>query len=273
MDKPCDRVPLSLLLAYSHYIGKHNFYRKWMIQTMYSSEQEYLNNYSIHHYDIPLLSIDIAIFTLIEGKLHILLVERGDYPFKGVWALPGGFIDKQQDQDLHACALRKLTEKTGVTAPHLEQVETIGNQTRDPRGWSVTSLYMALIPYSPTSEFVEAVTDARWWPYEQALELDLAFDHHQLIETARARLKNKTAYTILPIHVLNTPFTLTQLQQTFEELLEKRIEKKSFRRRILSADLLEEVGQGLPEGGLGRIAALYQPNSNCDKHTFVWSLT
>ena len=239
---------------------------------MYKSEQEYLKNYNVHNYDIPLLSIDIGIFTILNGRLHVLLIERGEFPYKGRWALPGGFIDQKQDQDLQSSALRKLTEKTGVAAPYLEQVETIGNATRDPRGWSVTSLYMALIPYAPTSKFIDSVTDVRWWPYEQATKLDLAFDHLELMAKARSRLKSKTAYTVLPIHVLSTPFTLTQLQQAFEELLEKSIEKKSFRRRILSADLLEEVGQGLPEGGLGRIAALYQPKRGCDQHSFVWSL-
>lgn len=239
---------------------------------MYKSEQEYLKNYNVHRYDIPLLSIDIGIFTILNGKLHVLLIERGEFPYKERWALPGGFIDKSQDQDLHSSALRKLTEKTGVTTPHLEQVETVGNAARDPRGWSVTSLYMALIPYAPTSKFIDSVSDVRWWPYEQAIKLDLAFDHLELIAKARARLKSKTAYTIIPIHVLSSPFTLTQLQQAFEELLEKSIEKKSFRRRILSADVLEEVGQGLPAGGLGRIAALYQPKQGCEQHSFVWSL-
>ncbi|WP_347253766.1 NUDIX hydrolase [Leminorella grimontii] len=243
---------------------------------MYQTEREYLANYRIHNYDIPLLSIDIAIFTLIAGRLHILMVERGSFPCKGMWALPGGFINKQLDEDLHACALRKLNEKTGVTistaAPHLEQVETVGNAERDPRGWSVTTLYMALIPYAQAKGFTDTVTDARWWPFDEAKAQTLAFDHALLLDKARTRLKNKTAYTVLPIHAISAPFTLTQLQQAFEELLEKPIEKKSFRRRILSADLLEEAGQGLPEGGLGRIATLYRPAPGCGEHTFVWSL-
>lgn len=239
---------------------------------MYKCEQEYLKNYHVHNYDIPLFSIDIGIFTIINSRLHVLLIERGEFPHKGRWALPGGFIDLTQDRDLQSSALRKLTEKTGVTAPYLEQVETIGNATRDPRGWSVTSLYIALIAYAPASKFIDSVTDVRWWPYDLVTKLDLAFDHQVLMAKARSRLRSKTAYTVLPIHVLSTPFTLTQLQQAFEELLEKSIEKKSFRRRILSADLLEEVGQGLPEGGLGRIAALYQPKQGCDRHSFVWSL-
>ena len=235
---------------------------------MANSEKEYLKNYNIHNYDIPLVSVEIAIFTLVEGKLHILMVERGEFPHKNRSALPGGFVDQKRDKDLTATALRKLVEKTGIKTPHLEQVVSVGNLKRDPRGWSVTVLYMALIPYSPTAAFVENVADAKWWPYDAALKLSLAFDHSSLIEQARDRLKQKTAYTVLPIHVLKAPFTLTQLQQAFEELMGREIEKKSFRRRMLAVDLLDEVGEGLPEGGRGRTAVFYQPKQGIEAHAF-----
>lgn len=236
---------------------------------MHSSEKEFLKHYNIHDYDIPLVSVDIAIFTLLDGRLHVLLVERGDFPHKGRWSLPGGFVNQKQDLDLHAAALRKLTEKTGVKAPHLEQVGTVGNARRDPRGWSVTVLYMALIPYAPTAGFVETVTDAAWWPFDAALKQNLAFDHLDLMTQARERLRAKSRYTVLPVYVLNAPFTLTQLQQAFEELLGNVLDKKSFRRRILSADLLEEVGEGLPDGGRGRIATFYRPQKGSEQHAFL----
>jgi len=238
---------------------------------MYTSEKEYLKHYNIHDHDIPLVSVDIAIFTLLDGKLHVLLVERGNFPQKGRWSLPGGFIDLKQDKDLHATALRKLKEKTGVKTPHLEQVITVGNATRDPRGWSVTSVYMALIPYAPTSEFVSSVVDARWWPIDAALKQSLAFDHIELVTQARERLRAKAGYTALPMYVLNAPFTLTQLQQTYEELLGVELEKKSFRRKFPVDELLEEVGEGLPEGGRGRIAALYRPKKGGERFTFLRS--
>lgn len=236
---------------------------------MYKSEADYLAHYNPHSYDLPLVSVDVAIFTLLDNKLHVLLVERGDFPHKGRWSVPGGFIDQTVDKDLHATALRKLYEKTGVKVPHLEQVVSVGSGQRDPRSWSVTILYMALISYAPTAEFVANVADARWWPYDVAIKQNLAFDHKELIEQARTRLRNKAAYTALPVHVLNAPFTLTQLQQAFEELMNKSLEKKSFRRRILSADLLEEVGEGLPEGGRGRMAALYRPRKGSETHAFL----
>ncbi len=236
---------------------------------MYESESEYLKHYNIHDFDVPLVSVDIAIFTLLEGKLHVLLVKRGIYPHKDRWSLPGGFVDQQLDRNLDMTAQRKLREKTGVKTPCLEQVATLGDAKRDPRGWSVTSLFMALIPFAPTAAFIESVADSRWWPIESALKQKLAFDHVKLIGLARERLRIKSGYTVYPIYVLNAPFTLTQLQLAFEELLGAAIEKKSFRRRIQAADVLEEVGEGLPEGGRGRIAALYQPKKGSERHAFI----
>lgn len=238
---------------------------------MHTTEEEYLSHYNIHDYEIPLVSVDVAIFTLLDSKLHVLLVERGEFPQKGLWSLPGGFIKLKEDKDLQHTALRKLKEKTGVKTHHLEQVATVGSPDRDPRGWSVTSLYMALIPYAPTAEFIETVADARWWPLDAALKQRLAFDHKVLIDQARERLRAKAGYTALPMYILNAPFTLTQLQQTYEELLGIELEKKSFRRKFPVDELLDEVGEGLPEGGRGRIAALYRPKKGGDKFTFLRS--
>lgn len=235
----------------------------------YRSEADFLKQYDATDYDSPLVTVDVAIFTLHEGALQVLLVERGDFPHKGRWALPGGFIDIHTDADLDACAHRKLQEKTGVAAPLLEQVCSKGDGLRDPRGWSVTALYMALIPHAPTAEFVASVKDARWWPLDQLGGIELAFDHRSLIGTARERLKNKTAYTVLPVHVLKRPFTLTQLQKAFELLMDATLEKKSFRRRILNAEILEEAGEGIPEGGRGRPAALYEPAKDSEQHLFA----
>lgn len=231
------------------------------------TEAEFLRRYNIHDYDLPLVSVDLAIFTLRDQRLQVLLVERGAHPHKGRWALPGGFVDLKQDRELLDTARRKLQEKTGVRTPHLEQVVSVGSASRDPRGWSITILFMALIP--PVSlQGGGAVDDVRWWPFADACALPLAFDHRELLLQARERLRNKTAYTLLPIHVLQPPFTLTRLQQAFEELLGEPLEKKSFRRRILSADVVEEVGEDLPEGGRGRPALLYRLRRGAEQHVF-----
>lgn len=235
---------------------------------MHKTESEYLKHYNIHDYDIPLASVDLAIFTLVDGELQVLLVERGDFPQKGKWALPGGFVDVRKDKTLEVTAVRKLHEKTGIKTPYVEQVCTVGSSGRDPRGWSLTVLYMALIAHAPTMAHIEHVKDTRWWPWAEAKKLDLAFDHRQLLEKARDRLKHKTAYTALPVFVLRAPFTLTALQKAFEELLDLPLEKKSFRRRMEEADLLEEVGEGIPDGGRGRPAALFRPRAEAKVHVF-----
>jgi 8-oxo-dGTP diphosphatase len=239
---------------------------------MIASEKEYLQQYNIHKYDTPLFCIDVAIFTLIDNVLHVLLVERDNFPFKDFWALPGGFINKE-DKNLHETALRKLKEKTGVKTHHLEQVTTIGNAQRDPRGWSITSLYMALIPYMPTSHFISGVKDAKWWPIHELIQKKLAFDHYELILNAKHRLQAKAGYTVLPLFMISAPFSLTQLQTAYEVLLDKALEKKSFRRKFPIDDLLEEVGEGLPDGGRGRIAALYRPKKGAEHYIFTRSFT
>lgn len=234
-----------------------------------SPEQSSLDSYNPKEFNTPIYSVDIAIFTLHEGQLKVLIVERNEYPYKDYWALPGGFVDLKKDSNINATARRKLVSKTGVDAPLLEQVSTIGNAHRDPRHWSITTLYMALIPYAPTAEFIEAVNEARWFPIEEIEQLQLAFDHSELLQLARERLKNKTAYTVLPIHVLKRPFSLSQLQKAFELLMDTELEKKSFRRRLLNADVLKEVGEGIPDGGKGRPAALYEPADGSENHLFV----
>lgn len=243
--------------------------KKSMSPTPEADEKEFLRHYDIHDYDIPLVSVDAALFTLHEDSLKVLLVERAEHPHQGRWSLPGGFVDLECDAELADTALRKLKEKSGVAAPWLEQVCSIGNRYRDPRGWSVTVLYMALIAHAPTAEFVGSVRDARWWPIDHLDSLSLAFDHAELIERARDRLRTKTDYTILPIHVLHAPFSLTQLQHAFELILGKSLEKKSFRRRILNAKVLKQAGTGLPEGGRGRPTALYRPRRGSEEHLFL----
>lgn len=233
------------------------------------TEDTFLKTYNARDYDSPLFTVDVTVFTLHQGQLKVLLVQRATPPHQGEWSLPGGFVDLSRDPDIESTAKRKLSAKTGVDAPLLEQVMTVGNAHRDPRGWSVTALHMALIPYAPTADFVASVSDARWFPLDEADDSTLAFDHAELIRRARERLKNKTAYTALPLHVLQRPFTLTQLQQAFELLMCKPLEKKSFRRRILNARLLQEVGEGKPEGGKGRPAALYIPAAGSEQHLFT----
>lgn len=234
---------------------------------MKKDEKEFLARYNIHDYDVPLVSVDVVVFTLIDDEIHLLLVKRADFPHKGEWALPGGFIDLKADASIAATAIRKLRQKTAVQTPYVEQIASIGGPDRDPRGWSVTILHMALIPHMPTQAFIAAVEDSQWWPYEKVITQSLAFDHNELVELARERLRSKTAYTTLPINLLAPPFTLTELQSAFEIVADTALDKKAFRRRLESADVLEEVSSTAP-GIRGRPAVLYAPKKGFDAHVF-----
>jgi 8-oxo-dGTP diphosphatase len=211
----------------------------------------------------PLTTVDVAIFSVREQALNVLLVkrpsERGE-PFPGEWALPGGFVDVDRDDDLEACARRKLKEKTGVDPPYLEQLGSYGNRTRDPRGWSATHVYFALIASDNVVPRPGGnAPDSKWHPVKADGRLALAFDHAELLRAALARLRSKVEYTSLPLFLMGREFTLTQLQSTYEVILGRNLEKKSFRTRMLAADLLETVPRR--QTGANRPAQLYRRRS------------
>ena len=208
------------------------------------TERQFLKSYNIHDYDIPLVSVDIAIFSVIDDKLNVLTVKRAQHPRKGEWALPGGFIDLDTDKTIEGAAYRKLAEKTGVTRAHLEQVISVGSNIRDPRGWSVTIAYMALVSVDDVNlRKDESSEEVAWTPVDHLKKTnDLAYDHNKILEICHQRLKDKVRYTSLPVNLLPSEFTLTELQRIFEVILAEPIEKKSFRRRILDAQILEETG-------------------------------
>ena len=220
------------------------------------SEKVYLENYDIHDFDIPLASVDLSIFTIENGELLVLLVKRAEHPYHGMWSLPGGFVDTQTDKDLEATAYRKLEQKTGIKTPYVEQIETIGNKTRDRRGWSMTVLYFALIPHIDTKKQTEVVDEAQWMSLKKATKLNLAFDHKELLNKAYERLRSKVSYSTLPMHILPREFTLADLQTAYEVILDRNVDKKAFRRRIDAADLLVETGKSRQDGG--RPAKLYR---------------
>ena len=237
--------------------------------TSSQTEREFLKNCNIRDYDIPLVSVDIAIFSVIDGKLNALTVKRAQHPRKGKWALPGGFIDLSVDKTIDDAAHRKLAEKTGVTKAHLEQVISVGNNTRDPRGWSVTIAYMALVSVDVVAlRKDDSTEEVAWTPVDQLKKNnDLAFDHNKILESCHKRLKDKVRYTSLPVNLLPPDFTLTELQRIFEVILDKSVEKKSFRRRILDAQILEETGNF--RGGSTRPAKLYRAADKNTNHFFT----
>ncbi|HZM46804.1 MAG TPA: NUDIX domain-containing protein [Burkholderiales bacterium] len=208
----------------------------------------------------PLTTVDVAVFAVLDGKLHALLVERPgapDEPYPGRWALPGGFVDLERDPDLRSCALRKVREKTGVALPYLEQLGSWGGAKRDPRGWSATHVYFALIPVEPALHPGANAADARWFPVGQTgVRLRLAFDHAEILAAAVGRLRNKVEYTSLPAFLLPREFTLTELQHAYETVLGRRLEKSAFRTRVLTTDLVQRVDK--VRAGANRPAQLYR---------------
>jgi 8-oxo-dGTP diphosphatase len=207
----------------------------------------------------PIASVDLVIFALAETGLQVLLMKRGTPPFAAHWALPGGFIHLDKDVDLDAAARRVLKDKTGVETTYLEQLRSFGGKSRDPRGWSLSIAYVALISADEIRlrKGLNAI-DVAWWPIEgdQVAGLD-AFDHPDIFEHALLRLRNKVEYSTLPVHLLPARFTLGELQSVYERILGRRLDKSAFRKRVAEVDFVEPV-TGEMRRGSNRPAQIYR---------------
>jgi 8-oxo-dGTP diphosphatase len=188
-----------------------------------------------YQYPRAALTVDCVVFGLDEGDLKVLLIQRGLEPFKGRWALPGGFV--RVEETLDAAARRELHEEAGVTNVFLEQLYTFGAVERDPRERVVSVAYYALVELSRHA--AKAATDAasaRWFPVSDVPKL--AFDHAEILETAISRLKGKVRYQPIGFELLPEKFTLSQLQHLYEAVLGTKLDKRNFRKKVLSFDLL-----------------------------------
>ncbi|MFZ2900699.1 MAG: NUDIX domain-containing protein [Saprospiraceae bacterium] len=207
-----------------------------------------------YEYPRPALTVDCVIFGYGTGQsLKVLLIQRSLPPFEGQWALPGGFVD--MEENLEAAALRELAEETGMTDVFIEQLFTFGDPGRDPRGRVVSVAYYALV--NLTEHPLRASSDARrvgWFPAYQLPHL--AFDHARIVETAIQRLRGKVRYQPIGFELLPEEFTLTQLQDLYEAVLGIPLNKRNFRTRILKMGVLVEVG--MQEGVSHRPARLYR---------------
>lgn len=211
----------------------------------------------------PLATVDVVLFTVRADALQVLLVRRPDdaaEPFPGRWALPGGFVNVETDASLLDCALRKLREKTGAITPYLEQLGSWGNATRDPRGWSATHCFYALVPAGAVALQKGAnAAGVGWFDADAALRKRMAFDHAELLAAAVARLRGKVEYTSLPAFLIEEPFTLPELQTVYEVVLGRPMDKSAFRKRMLDGGFMEEAGMRAAEAGqLGRPAMTYR---------------
>ncbi|MGD9637964.1 MAG: NUDIX domain-containing protein [Alphaproteobacteria bacterium] len=210
-------------------------------------------------YPKPFATIDVVILTLRDGELYVLLMQRKNEPFKENWALPGGYIHPQEDLNLDAAALRILKSKTGITPPYIEQLGSFGDNERDPRGWTATFTYFALVS-SETMLLKEGGNAAavNWFKIDNQEQMtNLAFDHSQIINCAVKRLRAKVEYTTLPVHLLSEKFTLPDLQEVYEQILGRKIDKSAFRKRIAELDFVEPI-DGEKRSASNRPAQLYR---------------
>lgn len=201
-----------------------------------------------------LCTVDVVLLTLQQSRLHVLLLRRERPPFAGALALPGGFVHAQTDVDAQASAARVLRDKVGLqTPPYLEQLATFSGAVRDPRGWSVAVVYCALVPPGVLAPAVGNVTLVA----VDALP-PLPFDHRQIIDAAVLRVRSKSQYSSLPVHLCAEPFTLPQLHAAYEAVMGEAINKVSFRRKVDELAMLEAVPGALQTGGAHRPAQLYR---------------
>lgn len=204
------------------------------------------------------VTVDLVVFTLRSRALHILLVTRGEAPFAGRLALPGGFV--HPDEDLETAALRELREETAIEHPAgtLEQLRSYGAPDRDPRQRVVSVAHLALTPDLPEATGGSDAADASWVPIEEALAQPLAFDHDQILSDGLERARAKLEYTNLATAFCPTEFTISDLRTVYEAIWGHPLDPRNFHRKLTSTPgLLIDTGKTRKDGP-GRPATVYR---------------
>ncbi len=211
-------------------------------------------NTKYKEYETPGVTVDLVLFTVNENRLKVMLVKRAEEPFRNDWSLPGGFI--KVGESLDAAAQRVLVEKTGVSDVYMEQLYTFGEPKRDPRSRVITVAYIALIPWQslPQPES-NKVTDLTWAPVDHLPKL--AFDHKAIVNYAVTRLRAKVSYSNIVYGLMPKQFRLSELQSMYECIINDKLDKRNFRKRMLATGLLKETGKK-DIAGAHRPAMLYQ---------------
>jgi 8-oxo-dGTP diphosphatase len=207
-----------------------------------------------YSYPRPAITTDVVLFTLRDGALCLLLIERKRPPFQGMWALPGGFLEI--DEELEQCAARELREETGIEGVYLEQLHTFGAPARDPRERIVSVTYFALTRGDSLAPRAGSdAARAAWFPLAQLPEL--AFDHGAIVRLARRRLRARLGDSAIAFQLLPECFTLSQLQSVYEILLNTSLDKRNIRKTMLARGILQETGE-YTRGGNHRPAKTYR---------------
>ena len=201
------------------------------------------------------ITTDVVIFTIKDNKLQVLLVKRANEPFKGRWAIPGGFI--RLSENLDNAALRILKEKTNVDNIYLEQLYTFGDPLRYPSSRVITCAYFALIRSDDIKLSVDnsqGITEVQW--HEVYNLPTLAFDHKEIIEYSIKRMRERLEFCPIAFQLLPEKFTLTELQKSYELILDMKLDKRNFRKKLLSSNILVETNE-YTKSVSKRPAALY----------------
>ncbi len=211
-------------------------------------------NQHCYQYPHPAVTTDVAVFTIRDQQLKLLLVQRAGEPYQNMWALPGGFLNI--DEDLEVCAKRELEEETGISGVYLEQLYTFGAPNRDPRERIISVTYYALVPSDRLQlKAASDAADAQWFALDQIPPL--AFDHQKIITLAHRRLAAKLDYSTIAFQFMPETFTLSELQTVYEILINEQLDKRNFRKKILALKQIEEAGE-LRRTGNHRPAQVYQ---------------
>jgi 8-oxo-dGTP diphosphatase len=232
-----------------------------------AEEKAFLDSYEPKEYPSIGLTADIVALTIRNGEFSVLLIKRGDHPYKGRWALPGGFVNPNETSE--EAATRELIEETGIDLDraHLEQLKTYSFPNRDPRTRVVSTAYLALIPNLPTPEAGDDAAEAHFFAVKDVLaaedsedKIHLAFDHEQIIRDGVERAASKLEYTPLATTFLEEPFTLSDVRRVYETVWNTKLHAANFRRKVLSTQgfVTLQGEKGVSQFDTGRVADLYK---------------
>jgi 8-oxo-dGTP diphosphatase len=212
---------------------------------------------------MPLVRVELVLQTLLENKLATLVVKRLEDPFKGKWALPGGVIRTDLDPSIDSAAYRVLSERLGIAPKGLTQLITVGSAGREPRGpneWGLSVIYRALVMEDNIEPAAgKRIEEWSWRTVEDLPPPDLfAFDHRNLVDQATDLTQSEFKDLRFPKEAIPLTFTLTELQTICEGMLGHKIDKSSFRRKLMDRRLVEPVEGAFQTGLKNRPAALYR---------------
>ena len=203
-------------------------------------------------YKYAVIATDVAIFSVHDDQLEVLLMKMKKAPYEKAWAIPGGLVEPKES--VEQAARRHLHLKAGAKNIFLEQLYTFGEVDRDPFGRVVSVAYYALV--APTGLTLDKTDyEVRWWPISHLPAM--AYDHKDIVTKAVERIRAKLGYTNVVYSLLPATFTLSELQATYEAILDTKLDKRNFRKKILALKLVEPTGKSV-EGQAHRPAAYYR---------------